>query len=241
MTIRHNDDNPGPRGGLGLVATDPYYSAEPNVKEKEEDTAATAGLWTTTSTTSAEEAAATAPPPRRTCISDSFHGRTLRLTANGGRDSVDPDGCFCCCPMPPPCLICCCAAHVQGTGGTGAVRVRYDAPSGILTRVDGWSGACGLILNQDWGEVSPGTGISSFRCGLTPCCTHDDAQFDVMSDGTIVPRKDHTVCVGFEGGKTVLVPVGHAGACIFDDVLRGAAASAAPAHAAMSRGAVDAG
>ncbi|MGB1604861.1 MAG: zinc-ribbon domain-containing protein [Promethearchaeia archaeon] len=179
-------------------------------------------------TTSAEEAAAApAPPPppdSRACVSSSFHGRTLRLTANGGRDSVDPNG-FCCCLMPPPCLICCCAPHVRGTGsGTGvdgsdnAVRVRYDAPSGILTRVDGCAGKCGLHLQHDsfTGEVKPGQQIQSFRCGLTPCCAYKTAQFDIMSDGTIVPRKDHAVCVGFEKGKTVLVPVGHADACVFD-------------------------
>ena len=106
-----------------------------------------------------------------------------------------------------------------GTGVDGsdnAVRVRYDAPSGILTRVDGCSGKCGLILNPHWGEVKPGTAINSFRCGLTPCCAYDAARFDIMSDGTIVPRKDHAVCVGFEKGKTVLMPVGHADACVFD-------------------------
>jgi hypothetical protein len=176
-------------------------------------------------TTSAEDAAAApAPPPppdSRACVSSSFHGRTLRLTANGGRDSVDPEGCVCCCLMPPPCLICCCAEHVRGTGtgvdgSDNAVRVRYDAPSGILTRVDGCSGKCGLILNPHWGEVKPGTAINSFRCGLTPCCAYDAARFDIMSDGTIVPRKDHAVCVGFEKGKTVLMPVGHADACVFD-------------------------
>ena len=176
-------------------------------------------------TTNAEDAAAApAPPPppdSRACVSSSFHGRTLRLTANGGRDSVDPEGCVCCCLMPPPCLICCCAEHVRGTGtgvdgSDNAVRVRYDAPSGILTRVDGCSGKCGLILNPHWGEVKPGTAINSFRCGLTPCCAYDAARFDIMSDGTIVPRKDHAVCVGFEKGKTVLMPVGHADACVFD-------------------------
>ena len=248
MTIRDNvDETPGPRGGLGLHgATDPYHSAAASVKKKE-DTLAGFSLWPTASpsaeeTEAAAAAAATAPPTRssgRICISATLHGTTLRLTANGGKDSVDPDGCFCCCPMPPPCLVCCCAGHVRGTGTAGttstggdhAVRVRYDAPSGILTRVDGLSGRCGLIWNQDWGHVSPGTSISSFRCGLTPCCAHDAGQFDLMSDGTIVPRRDHAVCVGFDQrGRTVLVPVGHADACVFDDVLR-----AAPAPVAMGR------
>ena len=242
MTIRDCiDENPGPRGGLGL-----HYSAAASVKKKE-DTLAGLSLWPTASM-SAEEVetaataatAAAAPPTRssdRICISASLHGTTLRFTANGGRDSVDPDGCFCCCPVPPPCLVCCCAGHVRGTGtaatgdNSNAVRVRYDAPSGILTRVDGLSGRCGLIWNQDWGHVSPGTTISSFRCGLTPCCAHDAGQFDLMSDGTIVPRRDHEVCVGFDKrGRTVLVPVGHDDACVFDDVLR-----VAPASVAMGR------
>ena len=248
MTIRDTiGEPPGPRGGLGL-----HYSAAASVKEKH--TSADISLWPTSASTSAEEAVtATAPPTRssdRICISATLHGTTLRLTANGGRDSVDPDGCFCCCPMPPPCLVCCCAGHVRGTGTTStggivyngngannnninhAVRVRYDAPSGILTRVDGLSGKYGLIWNQDWGHVSPGTTISSFRCGLTPCCAHDAGQFDLMSDGTIVPRRDHAVCVGFDKrGRTVLVPVGHDDACVFDDVL----ACAAPASVAMGR------
>ena len=172
----------------------------------------------------------------RSCVSPSFHGRTLRLTVNNQQASVDSEGC-CLCPMPPPCLVCCCEGLTQGRGGN-AIQVRYDASSGILTRTDGCAGSCGLALNQDWDKVSPGTEISSFRCGVTPWCAHSSMRFDLMSDGTIVPRKDHTVCVGFEGSKAKLVSQGSVNACVFDDILRGASvAGTALGHMAMERGA----
>ena len=125
-------------------------------------------------------------------------------------------------------MVCFCQEHQEGPA-YAANTVRYIAAKGNLTRTDQCAGTLGLRLNQDYGTTTPGTTVGSFCCGLTPCCADDSAQWDLMANGTIVPRSNHAVCIGAKSAgaagshksKLILVPVGSPEALIFEDILRG--------------------
>ena len=162
-----------------------------------------------------------------TTVSAKFDNAVLRLTlSNKPGRAVTNNGPCCCICMPPPCMLCCCQENIEGPAGN-ANSVRYNLATGNLVRTDQCAGMWGFRLDQNMDKQEPGTEVGSFRCGLTPWCGDNSAKWDLMSNGTIVPRKNPAVCLG--GGpeykKLTLVPVGSPDAYIFEDILRGTGAA----------------
>ena len=108
------------------------------------------------------------------------------------------------CMVGPPCIMCCCSALILGADDNAASFV-YHYRSGQLERPE----ACFQHMHVEWERFEPGTKVTSFKCGWLPCPQNE--AFNLMSDGTIRPRRDHDLTLGvgkWNDGKLSLVPAG---------------------------------
>jgi hypothetical protein len=162
----------------------------------------------------AQQSMATSAGDRRV-VSKNFNGRRITFTlSNYPGQGVNLTG-DCCMPMPPPCFMCCCSdLHIGGEAS--AVSFVYDEPSGQFERPE----CCCQHLHVEWTNYSPGTKVLSFKCGI--CCTPDNERWDIMSDGTIVPRGKSGLVLGLiskDGGRTGLVARGDPNTLFFKELM----------------------
>jgi len=107
---------------------------------------------------------------------------------------------YCCFPC-IPCGICVCSTFelVQMDHEKEAVMVRYDAKTKMLRNVE--RHAQSLVL--EWDRSSPGTGVTSWGCRGCPAAAKGYG-WDVMSDGSILPERDHKLAIGYNGSTLIV-------------------------------------